>query len=318
MKNVLMVITKANWGGAQKYVFDLASGLPTAEFDVSVAFGQPGKLSEELQKAGIPTHPIQALQRDVSFSADIKSLFELRHLFKKERPDIVHLNSSKAGAVGALAARMAGVPRIIFTSHGLVWEENRNPISKLFIYLLSRFTFALCHVVITISKQNQQHVPRSVLIYNGIGTITFGSGDIIRKAFPTGAKIVGTVGELTHNKNQIALIEQAKKDAGMFVAIVGEGELRSFLEQKIKEYGLEQRVKLFGFIPANEVMRGFDVFALPSHKEGLPYVLLEARQAGLPIVASQVGGIPEILDDSNAQEFSLEKMVDKTVEVYRN
>ena len=100
------------------------------------------------------------------------------------------------------------------------------------------------------------------------------------------------------------------------MAIVGEGELRAALESKIREYRLEDRVKLFGFMPASEALRGFDVFALPSLKEGLPYVLLEAKQAGLPIEANRVGGIPEILDARDMGEFSLERMVQKTVQLY--
>src|ERR1043166_2713598 len=118
-RKVLYVSRKANWGGAKRYVFDLATSLPKDEFDVAVAYGQPGRLAEELQKAGIKTHPILSLQRDVSLGVDIKSFFELYRLFKKERPDVVHLNSSKAGGVGALAARLAGIKNIIFTVHGL-------------------------------------------------------------------------------------------------------------------------------------------------------------------------------------------------------
>jgi glycosyltransferase involved in cell wall biosynthesis len=87
------------------------------------------------------------------------------------------------------------------------------------------------------------------------------------------------------------------------------------LEQKIKEYGLTGRVKLFGFLPAAEVLKGFDTFALPSLKEGLPYVLLEAKAAGLPIVASQVGGIPEILQ-GKIEDFTLERMVKETAALY--
>jgi len=126
---------------------------------------------------------------------------------------------------------------------------------------------------------------------------------------------VGTIGELTRNKNQIALIERAHTER-IYAAIVGEGELRGALEAKIREYKLEDRVKLFGFMPAFEVLRGFDVFALPSLKEGFPYVLLEARQAGLPIEASRVGGIPEILDAADMGDFSLERMVERTAATY--
>jgi glycosyltransferase involved in cell wall biosynthesis len=113
------------------------------------------------------------------------------------------------------------------------------------------------------------------------------------------------------------LIEEAKNKPEMYIAIVGEGEDRTMLEEKIKKYNLGERVKLFGFIPATEALKGFDTFALPSIKEGLPYVLLEAKAAGLPIVANRVGGVGEILDAKDMQEFSLERMVEKTAAIYR-
>src|SRR3989344_3567099 len=167
------------------------------------------------------------------------------------------------------------------------------------------------------------HMPfvrgKTIRIYNGIDQhMSFGSGEIIRDAFPAGAKIIGTIGELNKNKNQKALIEQAKQNPNMYVAIVGEGEERDALNELIKKYGLETRVKLFGFVPAREALRGFDVFALPSLKEGLPYVLLEAKLAGLPIEASRVGGVGEILDNTNLQEFTLEHMVKQTASLYRS
>jgi glycosyltransferase involved in cell wall biosynthesis len=315
-RKVLYVVTKANWGGAQRYVFDLATSLPKDEFEVAVAYGQPGLLVEKLKHAGMVLYHSRSLDRDVSFGKDIKSLFELYRLFKKVTPDVVHLNSSKAGGIGALAARLAGVKNIIFTVHGLPWDENRNPISKFLIYLASQITFLLCDRVIAVSKDNQRRIPGSVLIYNGIGPMEFGSGEKIRSAFPPGVTISGTIGELTHNKNQKVLIEKARKNPNLYVAIVGEGELRQELEQEIKKYGLEARVKLFGFVPASEVLKGFDTFALPSHKEGLPYVLLEAKAAGLPLIANRVGGVGEILD-TTLEEFTLEKMVQKTIKLYR-
>jgi glycosyltransferase involved in cell wall biosynthesis len=325
MKKILFVITKSNWGGAQRYVFDLATHLPTDQFTVAVAFGQPGLLAEKLQNAGIKTHALNYMQRDAALFKDVRAGMELYRLFVQERPDIVHLNSSKAGGLGALAARLAGVPKIIFTVHGLPWDEPRNLISKSLIYIATRFTFLLSHNVITISKDNYERVRACLLcrhkihlIYNGIGPMRLGSGELIRNAFPAGVKITGTIGELTQNKNQIALVEEARKDPHRYVAIVGEGELRGFLEQKIKEYNLQDRVKLFGFLPAAEVLKGFDVFALPSLKEGLPYVLLEAKQAGLPIVANRVGGVPEILNAKDMSESSLDRMVEKTTAIYHS
>ncbi len=322
-KKILFVITKSNWGGAQRYVFDLATALRN-DFDVRVAFGQEGLLAKKLHEARIKTFPIKALERDVSVSSDVRSFFELLRLFRTEKPDVVHLNSSKAAGVGALSARLAGVPKIIFTAHGWPFWEQRNSISRGLIYLFSWLTALLSHKVIVVSEYDlkvAQKMPfighKTIRIYNGIDlNFSLGSADIVRHSFPKGVRITGTIGELNNNKNQIALLEQAKNDSNIYVAIIGDGENRLYLKKKIEEYGLNNRVKLFGFMPASEVLRGFDVFALPSLKEGLPYVLLEAKAAGLPIVATRVGGVGEILDAKNMEEFSLEHMVQKTAVLY--
>jgi glycosyltransferase involved in cell wall biosynthesis len=324
-KKILYLVTKGNWGGAQRYVFDLATALHAKGARVSVAYGAPGQLGGKLRAAGIRTIELPALARDVSLFADIRSYRQIARMLRTERPDVLHLNSSKAGALGALAGRLAGVPCIIFTAHGWAFNENRNLLSRGIIWLISWFTALLCHHIIAVSNHELRAAKRmpfcakkAVRIYNGIDLhMSFGSGEIIRNAFPAGVQITGTVGELIKNKNQTALIEEARTKPDMYVAIVGEGELRGVLEKKIKEYGLEQRVKLFGFLPARDVMRGFDRFALPSIKEGLGYVILEARAAGLPIVANRVGGVGEALD-TDLSEFSLERMVEQTVALYHN
>lgn len=323
-RKVLYVITKANWGGAQRYVFDLASNLPKEEFLPLVAYGQSGVLVEKLKEAGITTYRIPSMARDIVAGADLKSFFELIALYKKIRPEVVHLNSSKAGGVGALAARLAGVKKIIFTAHGWPFGEDRPLFARAIIWFLSWLTAILSHKVIAVSLADlhlAQKMPfvrhKLVHIYNGIDAETLESGEKIRNAFPTGVHITGTIGELTKNKNQKALIERAKNEPNLYVAIVGEGEERGALEKLIQQYKLSDRVKLFGFIPANEVLRGFDIFALPSIKEGLPYVLLEAKAAGLRIEANRVGGIGEILDAKNMSDFELTRMIKKTLELYR-
>lgn len=323
-KRILFVITKANWGGAQKYVYDIATALPVEEFEVAVAFGKSGLLAEKLKAASIPTYSIDSLGRDVAAFADFKSFMALYKLFRKVRPDIVHLNSSKAGGLGALAARLAGVPLIVFTAHGWPFWEPRGAISRGLIYFFSWITALLSHRIIVVSNYDLEVAERmpfvsgkTIRIYNGIPShLSFGSGEVIRKAFPLGVRIAGTVGELTKNKNQIALIERARNDPKLYVAIVGEGEDRTYLEKNIAEYGLQDRVKLFGFMPPQDVLRGFDVFMLPSLKEGVPYVLMEAKAAGLPIEANRVGGVSEILDGNH--DFSLERMLQETTAVYRS
>ena len=318
-RKVLFVITKSNWGGAQRYVYDLATHLP-ADYEVVVAAGGDGLLFKKLKGAGIRTIPVPGLERDISFIKEWRVLGELVRLFHTEHPNVVHLNSSKIGGLGALAGRIAGVQRIIYTAHGWAYHEKVSVISKTFRWLASLATILLCTRTITVSRFDQRTAPlglRTTMIHNGIPLpFALGSGEKVRSAFPPGTTITGTIGELTKNKNQRQLIEDARRDPALHIAIIGEGEDRPMLEACIKEYGLEGRVKLFGFLPAAEVLKGFGCFTLPSLKEGLPYVLLEARAAGLPISASRVGGIPDILDSTDPQDFSFDRMLKETLAVY--
>jgi len=323
VKKILYLITKSNWGGAQRYVYDLASAFTKKGYDMSVACGGNGLLVKKLKTENIPVIPIKSFQRDINFFKEFKSFFELLRVFNQMRPDVVHLNSSKAGGLGALAARISGVPNIIFTAHGWPFGEKRNIFSKILIWKLSWITALLSHHVICVSNYDlriAQQMPfikkKVVRVYNGIAPMTFSDGTAVRQNFPKGVHITGTVGELTKNKNQIALIEAAREDKNMYVALVGDGENRRYLKSKISEYGLTQRVKLFGFWDVRTVLRGFDTFVLPSLKEGLPYVLLEAKMAGLPIEANHVGGVPEILDAKDMSEFTLERMVEQTETLY--
>lgn len=329
---ILFVITKSNWGGAQRYVYDLATNLPKDQFEIKVVLGgtgepdaQPGVLEINLAEKAIPRVWVKEFMRDISLMREFKVFQLLLEIFSNEKPDIVHLNSSKAGGIGALAARWAGVRKIVFTVHGWPFLEDRSVFSKTLIWLASWATAVLCHKVICISEYDlriAKKMPfvgkKAVLIYNGIAPLVLGSGEKIRGAFPHHVKITGTIGELTANKNQIQLIEEARKKPDMNVAIVGGGEDMGMLDAKIREYNLESRVKLFGFVRFEEALGGFDEFALPSVKEGLPYVLIEAKMAGLPIHANRIGGVGEILDAKDMSEFTLPKMVSKTIALYRS
>lgn len=328
---ILYVITKSNWGGAGYYVYTLATEAKKAGAEVAVALGGTGTegagtglLETRLHEAGVRTIVVGSFMRDISLTRDAQALYELIRLFRLERPDIVHLNSSKAGGLGACAARCARIPRIIFTAHGWPFWEQRSRSARALMYVFSWLTALLSHTVIVVSDYDKRVVERmpgvarkTVRIYNGIDlTLPIGSGADIRRAFPAGVHITGTIGELTRNKNQKELIERAYTEPDLYLAIVGEGELRPELESLIRAYHLQDRVKLFGFLSASDVLKGFDSFVLPSVKEGLPYVLIEARAAGLPIEAHRVGGVGEILDAPDLERFSLPTMLRQTFALY--
>jgi len=317
-KKILFVITKSNWGGAQRYVYDLATNLPKETFDVAVALGgtgsagaDAGKLKEKLEEVGVRTIFVKAFMRDVSAQRDLALVPELVQLFRSEKPDVVHLNSSKAGAVGALAARLAGIKKIVFTSHGLVYDENRNTFWRAGMWFATWVTFLLCHQIILISQDTYKRAQRLPwctfkvhLIHNGLPPLSFLDREKARAelGLPFEGVVIGALGELTGNKNYQTLIRSLGilKDKGklFIMCIVGGGEEKELLEKLIAARDLGGYVRLVGFkADGYRYLQAFDIFTLPSLKEGLPYVLLEAGQAGLPTVASRIAGTIDIVED---------------------
>ncbi|OHA83963.1 MAG: hypothetical protein A2937_00455 [Candidatus Yonathbacteria bacterium RIFCSPLOWO2_01_FULL_47_33b] len=308
---VLFVITKSNFGGAQHYVYDLARELPRAEFEAVVACGGAGVLVEKLTEARVRTILVPSLARDISILRDVVSFFALWKLFIIERPYVVHLNSAKASGLGALAARLAFVPRIVFTAHGWAFNEDRSLLSRMTIKLFSWLTVILTHKTIAVSeavKNDTQKWPfiagKVTTIHNGTEGVARLSREDARQALslPLDSFVVGTIAELHPNKGLTFGIEAvanlSEKHPNIYYIILGDGEEKGRLDALVEAQGLHGRVLLSGFVKdASRYLKAFDCFVLPSVKEGLPYVILEAGLAELPVVATSTGGIPEIIED---------------------
>ena len=376
----MFVITKGVWGGAQKYVFDLAVGLKNT-FDIVVVYGTEGELSKKLAEQAIKTIRIESLGRDVNPLLDLSSFFKLKRIFAEEKPDIIHLNSSKIGGLGALAGKLSGIRKIIFTAHGWAFNEDRNVISKIIIWKISWLTALLSsHIIVLGNKEKSQteHMPfvshkKISLIRLGISSPDFFDRQTARRALAgilnktenyfEHMVIVGTVAELHANKgleyalSGISAITDTHISEKLIYIDIGGGELKAHLMEYIRKYGLQDKAFLTGFVrDAQNYLKAFDIFILPSLKEGLPYTLLEAGMAALPVIATHVGAIPELIKDSETgilvepkksqaisqalthllsdshiraqygeklsrlvrEEFSKETMIRKTEETYRN
>lgn len=316
---ILYLITKSNWGGAQRHVFDLAVAMKDRGHDVSVALGGNGILRTRLEAAGIYTHSISSLGRDISTGRDAGSLREILSVIRHRRPDILHVHSPKAAGLGALAGRILGVRSIIYTVHGWAFNESRPLHQRLAIIFFSWLTMMLCSITVLLSEreyiqaQNFPWVQEKLrLIPLGIKAPTFLS---VEGAKQTMAKhiglsipeynkkiVIGTIAELHPNKGLTYLINAFSSTLIEYpqavLVIVGDGQEQANLHMLIKEKKLEGSVFLTGYIDhAAELLKSFSLFVLPSLKEGLPYAILEAGAASLPVVATTVGGIPEIVED---------------------
>ena len=310
-KRVLYLITKSNWGGAQRYVHDLAQNAHAQGFDVLVAAGGGGELFTKLQRSGIKTESIDSLCRDIQLMSEFRALMEISALLRRFRPDVLHVNSSKAG-ISALAGRMTGVPAIVFTVHGWAWNEERPLYQKALIALMYFCTFLVSHSVIIVSHaaaKQARFMPirkRNLhIIHNGVGHTTLLSKEEARnRLLPDSKRVlwIGCIAELHPIKGLPVLIEAYEHVAPDFpsseLVLLGEGQERSRLERQIRLEGVSGTTHLLGHVErASEYLHAFDILVLPSRSENLPYALLEAGSAGLAVVATNVGGIPEIISD---------------------
>jgi len=322
---IIYIITKGNWGGAQKYVFDLATALPKNEFDVSVILGQGEILEKRLLEKKIKIIKIPKMQRDVSVFKEFSLFFTIFKILKEEKPDIVHLNSSKASGLGALAARLSRIPKIVFTAHGWPFNEQRSWWQKTIVKFLSWLTVLLSTEVVVMSVENLRQArqfpfarKKLFFIYNGISKIDFKNKKSTRKFISdvTGAEIdkiwAVTISELHKNKgleHMIKALSYLRKEIILFV--IGEGEERQNLENLVKKLGLQKNVYLMGFVDeAPKYLKAFDLFTLTSLKEGHPYTILEAGLAGLPVLGSNIPGIKDIIDEETGVFVSPEDVGD--------
>lgn len=316
---ILYVITKSNWGGAQRHVFDLATAMKSKGHDVWVALGGEGVLKQKLEGAGIYTFSITNLERDISPSKDAGSFKEIYSIIKNKRPDIIHLHSPKAAGLGSLAGRLLRVKKIITTVHGWTFNEDRSIYEKALIRFFSWITMILSHTTVVLSEKEYSQAlyfpwtkNKIQLIPLGIKSPIFVSVDgakqaiskIIGMDLPVFLKktVIGTVTELHKNKGLTYLIEAMvmikTQQPNTICIIVGDGEEKASLNMLIKEKKLEDNVYLTGYLDnASEYLKALNVFVVSSIKEGLPYSILEAGTASLPVVATTVGGIPEIIED---------------------
>ena len=355
---ILYIITQSEWGGAQRYIFDLATELQKDNFEVEVATGDHGPLIKKLSTVGIKTHLIPHLVRKIKLFTDLHAYFEIKKLCQTVKPDIVHLNSSKAGVIGAIAARHAGVKKVIYTVHGFVFNEPMSALKKKLYLFAEKFSSRYKDTLITVSEfdkktgvKNTIAPPQKfVTIHIGIKQIDYLEKKEAREKLqlPLDKKIIGTIANFYPTKGLPFFIAAAalliKQDPTLLFAMIGDGALRQDLESQIRDLKLENKVILLGTIDdAQRYLKAFDVFTLSSVKEGLPYVILEALQAQVPVVATNVGGIPEIdgialvppkradllaqaitqalttpvkIEATLSEEFSLERMVSKTKKIY--
>ncbi len=297
---LLYVVTRAEHGGAQAHVLALATGMSRL-FEVEVATGEEGFLTEACRKQGIRVHVVPHLEREIRPFEDLRGLRELVRLMGRIQPDIVHAHTFKAGFLGRFAAKRLKIA-CVYTVH--MWPFGRAvPLSwRVAAPLCERLAAGWCDRVITVSELGVEIAAKHgicdssklISIWNGI------PDHPARARLDRDGDLSCTmVARFTDFKDHALLLRAFSEISGETrLLLVGDGGTLASVKKLAEQLGIRERVEFAGArsdVP--ELLAQTDVFVLASKQETLPISILEAMRAGLPVIASDVGGISEEVID---------------------
>ena len=300
---VLHIIGGGEIGGAEQHVLTLLKGLDRTRFTPHLVCLSSGPFASLARENNIPT-----ITLPMHFPLDLSPLPRLLRWARQKGINLVHTHGSRANLLGRLGAKWLGVPSLT-TVHSSLAHDYLSPWAARMALGLDRLTLPLTSGIITVSEYLAKEVAlrggRNLkTIYNGQAPISFADRSSSRCHFrlqwgiPVDALVLGTIGRLHPTKGHTYLIKVVTqlrlKFPSLHLLLIGEGPLREDLEFELQQSTIPHT--LTGYLPqAYKALPAMDLFVLPSVSEGMGLVLLEAMQAGVPIVASAVGGIPEVL-----------------------
>jgi glycosyltransferase involved in cell wall biosynthesis len=321
---ILRVIARLNMGGPALHVAYLTEGLTKRGYDTTLVSGSHAR--GEHSKAivadahGVQVVRIDELGREISPLRDLLATIRLAKLIRRERPQILHTHTAKAGTVGRVAALLAGSrkpPIIVHTFHGHVLRGYFGPLRSLFFRLLERRLAAGTTALIAVSPQVRDDLvalgvaprERFVVIRLGIeldervAPELNGRGESRRYlGIPGDRFAVGWIGRMTAVKrtDDVLIAFKRLRDGGVdaVLCMVGDGPDRLQLEQRAHELGVARNTVFLGYQEdVAPFYAAFDALVLPSGNEGTPVSVIEALAAELPVVATRVGGVPDVVRD---------------------
>lgn len=293
---ILQLITRGELGGGQKHVVDLLSGLKD-RYDLELATGEAGYLPDTARALGIPVHMLPHLVQPIAPYHDMSALAAVSGLIGRIQPDLVHTHTSKAGAIGRMAARIRGVP-CVFTAHTWCFAEGTSWKWKLIGTPLERWMGRWSGAIINVSEANRQlALQRHVAPPAKLVTVHNGVPDSPHRSNPgqSGVPKIVMIARFAPQKAQADLIRAIHEiDHPLRVQFVGDGDSRAAHEALATQMGVRDRIDFLGVRPdIPEILAQSHIFALPTNWEGFPLTILEAMRSGLPVVASDVGGVAE-------------------------
>lgn len=320
---VLHVLTNLDLGGAQSSVVSICVALRRRGLDARVAHSSLGGrqfcgselLYRRLSEGGVPLYDVPRMRRGVNPYQDFLALTHLRRLIREVRPEIVHTHMSKAGVLGRLAARLEKTPRVVHSVRGWSFYAEGSAARRRAFISLERFSARLTDKMLAVSPRLAADGLRAgigspgdyLVVRSGIDVERFrapgGDAGALRRdlGIPPGAAVVGTVMALVEQKAPLDFAAAAaailRASPRTHFLVVGDGPLREPLKEAVRESAAGENFHFVGHSAEVPRLLGLmDVFLLTSRWEGTPRVVLEAMAAGVPVVATNVGGVPEVVE----------------------
>jgi glycosyltransferase involved in cell wall biosynthesis len=301
--SVLQVVQPPD-GGLAEHVLWLASGLVTRGWSVAVATGPNSRIADRLARAGVDVHELPF--RRAPHPADLAAARALRALDCRLAPDVVHAHSTKAGVL--VRGALPHPSRLVYTPHCLAFLTREGRGRRALYRAVEQALVPRSGAIIAVCEWERRETRRRLLgsgkrlhmVHNGVPLSEPAAPDPRMTAFADGRPLAGLVAVLRAQKDPLLLVRAAAcmaPEAGG-VAIVGDGPLREAVVREIERLGVGDRVGVFGYCGAmGPHLAALDALVLPSAWEAFPIAILEAMQAGLPVVATSVGGVPEAVAD---------------------
>lgn len=294
----LYVITRADRGGGQVHVLSLLKAF-RPDIELHLATGEEGWLCEEARKLSIAVHRIRNLTQPINPIKDAIALVETNKLIAKVNPDLIHAHTSKAGLIARLAARMRRVP-CVFTAHTWSFADGIERTQQWISRPLERLAARAGGPIITVSEANRlAAIQAGIATPEGLITIWNGMPDSAERAVPeyAGTPTITMIARFVQQKNQLLLLRALSKITDLYkLVFVGDGPMRSVIEEETVRLRMDGRVEFAGERNDVDVILGqSQMFVLSTNWEGLPLSIIEAMRAGLPVIASDVGGVAEVV-----------------------